>query len=140
MIANIILLAWFFLDMIGVYFGEKYLVTRSYKEDGIFFIMMLVAFLLFIFKEKIGRIVLIVWLTLWFVVEFLMHEWYTIFGSGIMGSIEGKMHFFKDAIYLIKLESRYVPDLYHIILHILILGALVTTALYCRKSSINIRN
>lgn len=34
---NALLLGWFFLDMIGVYIGDKYLVTTSYAEDGIFF-------------------------------------------------------------------------------------------------------
>ena len=45
-----LLLAWFFLDMTGVYFKECYLVTRSYKEDGIFFLIYLVCVLLFIFS------------------------------------------------------------------------------------------
>ena len=38
-VTQIILLLWFFLDMTGVYFEESYLVTRSYKEDGIFFVI-----------------------------------------------------------------------------------------------------
>ena len=36
MIAQIVLLLWFFLDMTGLYLGDKCLVTRSYKEDGFF--------------------------------------------------------------------------------------------------------
>ena len=47
------LLIWFFLDMTGLYFGENCLVTTSYKDDGIFFIIYFVIFLIFIFKEKI---------------------------------------------------------------------------------------
>ena len=46
------LLIWFFLDMTGLYFGENCLVTTSYKDDGIFFIIYFVIFLIFIFKEK----------------------------------------------------------------------------------------
>ena len=38
-IPQLLLLAWFFLDMIGIYFSDSYLVTRSYKEDGIFFLI-----------------------------------------------------------------------------------------------------
>lgn len=129
-IANIVLLCWFFLDMVGVYFGDKYLVTRSYKEDGIFMIIPLLAFILFLFKEKIGKYVLTVWLTLWFVAEFLMHEWYTIFGGGFLGSTEGKIRFFKDAIKFVESETRYIPDVYHIILHIFIIIALITTIAY----------
>lgn len=37
MVFQIVLLVWFFLDMIGVYFDGKCLVTRSYTDDGIFF-------------------------------------------------------------------------------------------------------
>ena len=41
-VVQIALLLWFFLDMTGLYFGDKCLVTRSYKEDGIFFIVYLI--------------------------------------------------------------------------------------------------
>ena len=54
-IAQIILLLWFFLDMTGLYFGENCLVTRSYKEDGILFLIYLVTMILFFVKEKIGK-------------------------------------------------------------------------------------
>lgn len=36
-IVQTILLLWFFLDMIGLKLGDKIFVTKSYKEDGIFF-------------------------------------------------------------------------------------------------------
>lgn len=55
MITQMLLLLWFFLDMIGLNLGDKCLVTRSYKEDGIFFLIYLVAVILFITKEKIGK-------------------------------------------------------------------------------------
>ena len=129
-ITNVVLLCWFFLDMVGVYFGDKYLVTRSYKEDGIFMIIPLVAFLLFIFKERVGKYVLLVWLSVWFVFQFLSHEWYTIFGSGVMGSVEGKIRFFKDAIRFVESDTRYITDAYHTILHILLIIAIFTTAAY----------
>jgi hypothetical protein len=48
---SIFLPAWFFLDMVGVCFGEQYLVTRSYRDDGLFFIIFCVSFLLFVYKE-----------------------------------------------------------------------------------------
>ena len=38
-IPQILLLFWFFLDMTGIYFRNTYLVTRSYKDDGIFFLI-----------------------------------------------------------------------------------------------------
>lgn len=54
-IPQILLLFWFFLDMTGIYFRNTYLVARSYKDDGIFFLIYLVTIILFIFKEKIRK-------------------------------------------------------------------------------------
>lgn len=50
--------------MIGGYFGDTYLVARSWKEDGIFFAIFAVALMTSIFKENIGKYMLAVWLTL----------------------------------------------------------------------------
>lgn len=129
-IANVILLAWFFLDMTGLYFGDKYLVTTSYKEDWLFMVIFLAALVIFIAKEAIGKSLLAGWLSMWFITQFLSHEWYTIFGSGFMGDMEGKIKYFEGAIKLIESDTAYIPDLYHIILHILILAALITTLMY----------
>lgn len=82
--------------MTGVYFSNTYLVTRSYKDDGIFFLIYLAVMILFIFKEKIGKWAVVVWTSLWFIIQFLCHEWYTIWGKGIMGSLEGKISFFQE--------------------------------------------
>jgi len=129
-IANIVLLSWYFLDMIGVYLGNKYLVTRSYKDDWIFMIIPLIAFIIFLSKEKIGRYIIIVWLVMWLITQFLSHEWYTIFGSGFMGSMDGKIKYFMGSIKFINSKTLYIPDVYHTILHVLILIALVTTINY----------
>jgi hypothetical protein len=133
-ITQTLLLLWFFLDMTGVYFSNSYLVTRSYKDDGLFFLIYLVAMILFIFKEKIGKWAVWVWTSLWFVIQFLCHEWYTIFSKGIMGSLEDKIKYFSGAIKWIEIDGRYIPDVYHTILHILILAVVITTALYIRNS------
>ena len=124
-IANIVLLGWFFLDMVGVYFGELYLVTRSWRDDGIFFLIFLISLLLFIFKERVGKYILAIWLGIWLVTQLLSHELFTIIGGG-----EGKIRYFEGSIKLINSNTLYIPDLYHIILHVLILIALVTTLLY----------
>ncbi len=126
--ANFALLAWFFLDMIGVYFGDTYLVTRSWKEDGIFFVIFVVALMIFIFKENIGKYMLAAWLTLWLITQFLSHELYTVIGGG-----ENKIRYFEGSIKLIKSDTLYIPDLYHIILHILIVIALLLTIRYIIK-------
>ncbi len=56
LIPTILLLMWFFLDMIGISFNNTYLVSRSFGEDGVFFIIYLVSLLLYIFKEKNWKI------------------------------------------------------------------------------------
>lgn len=58
-VAQIALLLWFFLDMIGLYFENKCLVTRSYKEDGIFFLIYLITIILFLVKKYIGKYIAI---------------------------------------------------------------------------------
>ena len=133
-IPQILLLFWFFLDMTGVCFGDSYLVTRSYKEDGIFFIIYLAAMILFIFAEKAGKWVVAIWASMWFVIQFLCHEWYTVFGKGVMGSLEGKIKFFTGSIKWLEIDGRYIPDVYHTILHILILAVVITSIIYIRSS------
>ena len=133
-ITQTLLLLWFFLDMTGVYFSNSYLVTRSYKDDGIFFLIYSAVMILFIFKEKIGKWAVLVWTSLWFVIQFLCHEWYTIFSKGVMGSLEDKIKYFSGAVKWLEIDGRYIPDVYHTILHILILAVVITTALYIRNS------
>ena len=124
-IACSLLLAWFFLDMTGLSFGKEYLVSQSYKEDGIFFIIYLVAFVLFAYKEKVGKYILDVWLIMWFITQFLSHWYFTIIGSGL-----GKIEYFKGSIKLFNSSTRYIADLYHIILHIFIVISLIFLNLY----------
>ena len=133
-IAQIVLLLWFSLDMIGLYFGDKCLVTRSYKEDGIFFLIYLAAMILFFTKEKIGKSIVIGWMSMWFVIQFMCHEWYSIFNCGFMGTLEGKIEYFSGTIQWLQIEGKYVPDVYHTILHILILIALALTIIYTAKN------
>ena len=132
-VSNICLLLWFFLDMVGLSINGSILVTRSYKDDGIFFLIFLVAFILFIFKEKVGKYFLSVWLFMWFFTQFLFHWRFTIFGPS-----EGKINYFADTIKLIPSANTYIPDLYHIILHLLILVSLVNIIIFCIGTRIGI--
>lgn len=124
-----ILLLWFFLDMVGVDFGGKYLVTRSFTEDGIYFIIYLTALVLFIFKEKIGKYILDAWLLLWFATQFISHWLYTLTGRG-----SGKIEYFKDSLKIFESRRRYIPDAYHIVLHLLIITAFVSLNIYMVKN------
>ena len=128
----LILLGWFFLDMTGLTFKTNYLVTQSFMDDGIFFIIYLIVFLLFIFKERIGKYLLNIWLFLWFLTQFLSHWYFTITGTGL-----SKIEYFKGSIKLIDSNSRYIPDFYHIVLHILILVSFITLNVYIKKNKEN---
>lgn len=109
LISNIILLFWYFLAMIGIKIGDKYLVEGSFKDEWIFMLIPIATFLLMLFTKKIGKILHLIWLGMWFVTQFLSHEWYTIFGNGFMGNIDNKIAYFKDCISLISIEGKYVP-------------------------------
>lgn len=60
----------------------------------------------------------------------MCHEWYIIFNSGFMGSLDGKIKHFSETIHWIDVEGKYIPDVYHTILHILILCTLTITIIY----------
>jgi hypothetical protein len=128
-VLNMLLLIWFFLDMVGVTLGEKMLVSRAWQEDGVFFLLFLTAFLWFLLKEKLGKYILTGILTIWLILQLYFHWVFTVFGPW-----EGKIRFFSGTIKLFESNVVYIPDLYHIILHILILCALISVICFIKKS------
>jgi hypothetical protein len=116
------------MDMIGINIGNKMLVSRAFKEDGMFFIIYVSLFIWFILKDKIGKYLLSGWLIMWFIAQFLSHWYSTIFGPS-----EGKIRYFNDTIKLIPSTERYIPDLYHIVLHVLILATVICLIWFCIK-------
>ena len=64
---------------------------------------------------------------MWLVIQLMCHEWYTIFNSGFMGSLDGKIKYFSKTIHWIDVEGKYIPDVYHTIL---ILCTLTITIIY----------
>lgn len=98
-----------------------------------FFLIYLSVVILFIVKEYIGKWIVIAWLAMWFGIQFICHEWYTIFNDGFMGTLEGKIEYFSGTIQWLQIDGRYIPDVYHTILHILILSALISTIIYSVK-------
>ena len=126
LISQILLLIWFFLDMTGVYFKDSYLVTRSYIDDGLFFVIYLATVVLFLIKDKIGKWAVLGWSVIWFIAQFMSHELVTITGNGY----ENKTHYFEGALKWLEIEGVYVPDVYHTVLHMLILAVIVTGFVY----------
>ncbi|WP_242964889.1 hypothetical protein [Scatolibacter rhodanostii] len=115
--SNIILLAWFFLDMTGVTVGSFNLVESAWKEDGIFFTIYAGILFLFIKKEKIGKYFLSGWLTMWMATQFFSHWFYTIFGASEKKLTAYNQLFGGTYRFLPASDSLLIPDFYHIILH-----------------------
>ncbi len=128
-ISNLALLAWFFLDMVGLSFGNNILVTRSYKDDGIYFIIFVVALMLFVFKDKIGKYILLIWLSIWLATQFYSH-WYIT----IVGPWERMRTYFANTIKLIPTNNIYIPDLYHVVLHLLIIVSFGSLTVFLTSS------
>ena len=83
----------------------------------------------FLLWEPIGKWVLFVELALWLVEQFFCHEYFTIFGSSSK-KLKGYNECFECTVKLFPVsETRLIPDLYHIVLHLLILADLVLTVI-----------
>ena len=83
LIPSVVLLVWFFLDMIGFDINGKPLVEEAFKDDFIFFAIYVIAIVSFILIDKIGRWVLSGWLFMWFVTQFFSHWYLTLTGTGL---------------------------------------------------------
>ena len=68
-----------------------------------------------------GRWILFAILLLWFAVQFLCHWRYTLFGAS-REKLDGYNRCFQNTLRILPASgTRLVPDLYHIVLHVLIL-------------------
>lgn len=128
LITQIILWVWFLGAVITWQFGNILLVGGVGIKSAEFFMLCLYSFGLvsFYFLKPQGRWILFGILVLWFVVQFFCHWSYTIFGASEK-KIQGYNECFKGSVRLFPMsESRLIPDLYHIVLHLLLLvnGAL----------------
>lgn len=122
-----ILVVWFFGCVCSYKIGKKYLVEGMGIKSAEFFMLCLfsggLAFT-YIF-DSFGKWILFGVLILWFVVQFFCHWYYTIFGAS-QKKIDGYNECFKNTYRIFPMsDKRLVPDLYHIILHILILTNIV---------------
>ena len=97
-IVNIILLLWYFLSMIVLKIGDKYLVTGAFEEEWLFMLIPTITFVLMLVTKNVGRNIHLIWLAGWFVIQFLSHEWYTLFGRGFMGEMDKKIAYFSECI------------------------------------------
>ena len=122
-IAQALLWLWFFGCIVTYRFGKVLLVEGMGIKSAEFVMLFLysVGLACFWLWSGGGKWVLLFVLTAWFVIQFLCHWRYTIFGASER-KLKGYNECFRGTVRLIpKSETRLIPDLYHIILHILIL-------------------
>ena len=114
---------WFFGCIVTYRFGSVFLVEGMGLKSAEFVMLCLYSagIAAFWLRPGTGKWVLVFVLTAWLAVQFLCHWRYTIFGaseqklSGYNDSFRGTVRLFPVS------QTRLIPDLYHIILHILIL-------------------
>ena len=126
-LVQIVLWIWFF-GCIRTYRIGKYLLVEGMGIKSAEFVMLclysigLISFHLF---QPAGKWILFAILVFWLVVQFFCHWYYTIFGTN-ESKLQGYNDCFRNTIHIFPIsEKRIVPDLYHMILHILILGNIV---------------
>lgn len=79
--------------------------------------------------EPVGKWILLAELTLWLIVQFFSHEYFTIFGVSDR-KLKGYNECFEGTVKLFPIsKTRLIPDLYHIVLHFLIVTDLALVAL-----------
>lgn len=75
--------------------------------------------------RPVGKWVLFSILAFWFVVQFLCHWRYTIFGAS-RRKLDGYNECFRNTVRIFPMsDKRLIPDMYHIVLHVLILTNIV---------------
>lgn len=135
---NILLIAllfWFTLDITGFSLGKFYLVESPgiLSADAFWWIIFVACSILFFLKEKQGKYVLSIFLAAWAIIQYFSHWNYTIFGATEI-KLKGYNEYFVNTYHIIPASDNIlIPDLYHIILHILIISLFVLTIIYIWK-------
>ena len=121
-IAQTALWVWF-LGCITTYrVGKRLLVEGMGLKSAEFVMLALYSLALaasYVFPS-VGKWVLLAVLLLWFIVQFFCHWYYTLFGADEK-KLKGYNDCFSGTLRLFPASAtRLVPDLYHIVLHLLI--------------------
>lgn len=122
-IAQITLWIWFLGCTVTYRIGKHLLVEGVGLKSAEFSMLCLYSLGLTAFHcfQPVGRWILFGILVLWFIVQFMCHWYYTIFGASER-KLQGYNDCFQGSIRLFPMsDKRLIPDLYHIVLHILIL-------------------
>ena len=128
---QITLWIWFLGCTTTYRIGNHLLVEGMGTKSAEFIVLCLysIGLVLYYFLQPVGKWFLAGLLVLWFVVQFFCHWYYTIFGASEK-KLTGYNDCFRDTIRLFPMSNqRLIPDLYHIILHILILVNIIFSLL-----------
>ena len=123
LLAQLLLLGWFFGCIVTYKIGKRILVDGMgiKSAEFIMFVLYGAGLLLFWLYPAVGQWYLLAVLLFWFVIQFFCHWYYTIFGASETKR-KGYNECFRHTIHLIPArESRVIPDLYHILLHLFLL-------------------
>ena len=122
-LAQIILFGWFFGCVCTYKFGKYVLVDGMGIKSAEFVMLCLfiVGCITFWAVPFMGKWLLLGVLLFWFIVQFFCHWYYTIFGASEK-KLKGYNYCFRNTVRIIPAsKTRLIPDLYHMILHLLIL-------------------
>lgn len=122
-LVEVLLFCWFFGCICTYKFG-KYILVEGVGIKSAEFVMLclfvigVISFWVFPFW---GAWFLLGVLVFWLVVQFFCHWYYTFFGVSEK-KLKGYNDCFKNTVHIIPAsETKLIPDLYHIILHLLII-------------------
>lgn len=122
-ILMVLLLAWFFGCVVS-YKTKKWVLVDGTGINGLEFKWWLIYFaccLIFIFLELVGKWLLPVFLLVWLIIQFRCHWYFTIFGASER-KLKGYNKCFENTIHIVPASDKcLIPDLYHTLMHLLIL-------------------
>jgi len=123
LLAQAALWIWF-LGCVTTYRVGKHLLVEGMGIKSVEFVMLClytIGLIAYYCLQPAGKWILFSILVLWFIVQFMCHWYFTIFGVREQ-KLKGYNECFRDTIRLFPMsEKRLIPDLYHILLHVLIL-------------------
>ena len=123
LIAQLVLFLWFF-GCICTYKCGKYILVEGMGIKSAEFVMLCLfgsGVVLFWLFPRVGAWFLLAVLLFWLIVQFFCHWYYTLFGASEK-KLKGYNDCFRNTVHLIPTsETKLIPDLYHILLHALII-------------------
>lgn len=126
-----VLFFWFTLDILGMKIGNFYLVESAIKNepiDIIWWVIFLICFIIFIVKDKVGKYILLSFVSFWFLIQYSMY-----FKSP--KRIESYNNFFKQTHHIISPSNEFlIKDTYHIFLDLFLFIVVINLIIFIIKS------